>query len=143
MMLLRMAKYIKATRIIAGTPELDFGGAFTTVAVTNGVGDIAHTDRNDAGVTWLLPLGEFEGADTCFTQLTTRIPLKEGDALAFQANFLAHKASPLLRGDRLALTCFTDKNIMRDSQKLMKRWKKSIFNGTGSRHRTLALRAIK
>jgi hypothetical protein len=132
MMLLRMAKYIKAMKITTSTPELDFGGVFTTVAVTNGVGDIAHMDRNDTGVTWLLPLGEFEGADTCFTQFSIWIPLKEGDALAFQVNFLAHQASPLLRGDCLALTCFTDKNIMRDSQRLMKRWKKSIYyDGTG------------
>ena len=135
MMLLRMAKYIKAMRITAGAPELDFGGAFTTVAVMNGIGDIAHMDRNNAGVTWLLPLGEFEGADTCFTQFGIGIPLKEGDALAFQANFLAHKASPLLRGDRLALTCFTDKNIMRDSQKLMKHWKKLIYYGTGKTYK--------
>ncbi|KAF8324837.1 hypothetical protein F5887DRAFT_901971 [Amanita rubescens] len=100
--------------------ELDFYGSFTTVAVTNGVSDILHTDRSDAGLTWVLPIGKWEGGDLGFAQFGRSINLKEGDAVAFQANFLAHQSSPLLGGDRLAFTCFTDSNLMKDSQK----WKK-------------------
>jgi hypothetical protein len=111
-----MAKYIKDGGLIKEYPEIDFMGAFTTVSVTNGVSDILHTDRNDAGLTWVLPIGEWNGGDLCFPQLGIRIPVKEGEAVAFQANFLAHMSSPLVDGDRLALTCFTDGNIMVDSQ---------------------------
>ena len=113
----RLAGYIKEHPLLGNYPELDFKGAFTTVSVTNGISDIMHTDREDAGLTWVLPIGKWEGGDLCIPQFGIRIPMKEGDAIAFQANFLAHMSSALIGGDWLALTCFTDKNLMRDSHK--------------------------
>ncbi|KAF8350838.1 hypothetical protein F5887DRAFT_865952, partial [Amanita rubescens] len=92
--------------------EMDFNGAFTMVSVTNGVSDIMHTDRNDGGLTWVLPIGEWEGGDLCFPQFGITIPIKQGKAIAFQANFLAHMSSLLVSGDHLALTCFTDRYIL-------------------------------
>jgi hypothetical protein len=111
----RMAKYIKKKGLLKGWPELNFGGAFTTVSVTKGVSDIMHTDWNDVGLTWVMPLGKWKGGDLCFPQYGIKIPMKEGDAITFQANFLAHMSSPLLSGERLALTCFTDEMIMIES----------------------------
>lgn len=116
-----MANYIKKKRIWSGFPDLNFGGSFTTVSVTNGVSDIMHTDRNDAGVTWVFPIGEFEGGELSTPNYQIKIPVPQGDAIAFQSNFLGHMSAPLKNGIRLALTCFTDKNIMVDSQKY---WKK-------------------
>ena len=112
-----MATYIRQQGLVDEYKEIDFNGAFTTVAVTNGVSDVMHTDRNDAGLTWVVPIGKWNGGDLCFPQFGIRIPIQEGEAIAFQANFLAHMSSPLVGGDRLALTCFTDRNILLDSQK--------------------------
>jgi hypothetical protein len=86
------------------------------VAVTKGVSDVMHRDGNDAGLTWVMPLGEWKGGDLCIPQYGIKIPIKEGNAIVFQANFLGHMSSPLLSGEHLALTCFTDKCIMMDSQ---------------------------
>lgn len=111
----RMRQYIQSKPFMEEYPHLDFLGAFTTVAVTNGVSDVLHADREDAGLTWVIPLGEYEGGDLCIPQYGMRIPLKPGDAIAFHANILGHHSSELLSGNRLALTCFTDRNIKRDS----------------------------
>jgi hypothetical protein len=116
-----MAEYIKRKKVLRKYPNLDFHGAFTTVAVTNGISDIMHTDRNDVGLTWVLPFGEFEGGNLRIPHYGIEIPIKEGEAIAFQANFVAHMSSPLVSGERLALTCFTDRNIMMHSQRY---WKK-------------------
>ncbi len=86
----RMGEYMEKKRMWRKYPDLNFGGPFTTVSVTEGVSDIAHTDRNDAGL-------------TCF---------------------MAHMSSPMESGYRLALTCFTDKNIMVDSQEYWEKVKK-------------------
>ena len=112
----RMVEYMEKKRMWRDFPDLNFGGPFTTVSVTEGVSDIAHTDRNDAGLTWVVPMGKWEGGDLCIPFYKIKIPIKEGEAIAFQANFMAHMSSPMESGYRLALTCFTDKNIMVDSQ---------------------------
>ncbi|KAF8327853.1 hypothetical protein F5887DRAFT_924642 [Amanita rubescens] len=78
--------------------------------------------RNDAGLTWVFPMGEFEGGELCTPNYATKVPLQEGEAAAFNASFLGHMSAPLTSGIRLALTCFTDKNIMVDSQN---DWKES------------------
>lgn len=106
-----MKAYISSTKVIDGVPELDFLGAFTTIAVTNGVSNVPHVDRNDGGLTWVIPLGKWEGGDLCIPQEGIKVEVRPGDAIAFQANFLAHFCSQLT-GDRLALICFTDRNIL-------------------------------
>jgi hypothetical protein len=90
------------------------------------IADTPHTDRNDVGVTWVLPMGNWEGRDLCIPQYGIKIPVKEGEVIAFQTNLLAHMSSPLASGERLALTCFTDKQIMVDSQEY---WEKQAKKG--------------
>lgn len=108
-----MHAYINSTKLIEDLPELDFLGAFTTVAVTNGISNVMHTDAGDGGLTWVVPIGEWEGGDLCIPQAGIRIEVRPGDAIAFQANFLAHFSSEIKWGNRLALTCFTCRNVLR------------------------------
>ncbi len=81
----RMVEYMEKKRMWRKYPDLNFGGPFTTVSVTEGVSDIAHTDRNDAGLTWVVPMGKWEGGDLCIPFYKIKIPIKEGEAIAFQA----------------------------------------------------------
>ena len=111
----RMCQYIQSKSFMEEYPHLDFLGAFTTVAVTNRVNDVLHTDREDVGLTWVIPLREYERGDLYIPQYGMRIPLKPGDVIAFHTNILRHHSSKLLSGNSLALTCFTDRNIKRDS----------------------------
>ena len=103
-----MWKHIKEKGIIQGRPVLDFNEAFTTLAVTNGVSDVVHTDRNDAGITWVFPIGKWEGGDMCLNQTERIIQVNPGDGIALQASFLAHRSTCLESGSRMALTCFVD-----------------------------------
>ena len=107
-----MLAYIETSEVIKDQPELDFLGAFTTVAVTNGVSNVLHADKNDGGLTWVIPIGDWEGADLCIPQAGVRVAIRPGDAVAFQANSIAHFNSQVKWGKRLALTCFTDRNML-------------------------------
>jgi hypothetical protein len=107
-----MLEYIQSSQVIKDDPDLDFLGAFTTVAVTNGISNVLHRDGEDGGLTWVIPLGDWEGADLCFPQEGRKVEVRPGDAIAFQANFLAHFSSKMKWGDRVALTCFTDRNML-------------------------------
>ena len=123
----RMCQYIQSKSFMEEYPHLDFLGAFTTIVVTNRVSDVLHTDREYVGLTWIIPLKkyegedlcillrEYEGGDLCIPQYGMRIPLKPGNVIAFHTNILRHHSSKLLIRNRLALTCFTDRNIKRDS----------------------------
>ena len=123
----RMCQYIQSESFMEEYPHLDFLGAFTTTAVTNRVSDVLQIDREDVGLTWVIPLREYEGGDLCIffreyeggdlciPQYGMRIPLKPGNVIAFHTNILRHHSSKLLIRNRLALTCFTDRNIKRDS----------------------------
>jgi hypothetical protein len=113
-----MLAYIKTSEVITDRPELDFLGAFTTVAVTNGVSNILHADKNNGGLTWVIPLGDWEGADLCILQEGVQVAIKPGDAVVFQANFIAHFNSQVEWGNRLALKCFTDRNMLFPVMKL-------------------------
>lgn len=107
-----MRAYIASHGVIEEFPDLDFLGAFTTVSVTYGASNILHADKNDGGLTWVVPLGEWEGADLCIPQEQRKVEVRPGDIVAFQANFLGHFNSEILSGNRLAITCFTDRNIL-------------------------------
>lgn len=91
-------------------PQLDFGGAFFTVAVKEGSSERVHIDFNDdvKNVAFVVPFGDFMGADLCLPQLNTRIPISPGQAIAFDAKLLAHCSSPITSGRRIILTLFTD-----------------------------------
>jgi hypothetical protein len=107
-----MQECVCSSKVIEGLPELDFLGAFTTIAVTNGISNVLHADRNDGGLTWVIPLGDWEGGDLCIPQEGIRVAVRPGDAIAFQANFIAHFSSKIQWGNHLALTCFTDRNML-------------------------------
>ena len=77
----RMCQYIQSKSFMEEYPHLDFLGAFTTVAVTNRVNDVLHTDREDVGLTWVIPLREYERGDLYIPQYGMRIPLKPGDVI--------------------------------------------------------------
>ncbi|KJA16329.1 hypothetical protein HYPSUDRAFT_58275 [Hypholoma sublateritium FD-334 SS-4] len=91
-------------------PELDFGGAFFTVAVKEGSSERIHIDFNDdiKNVAFVVPFGDFTGADLCLPQLNTRVPISAGQVVAFDAKLLAHCSSPIISGRRIILTLFTD-----------------------------------
>ena len=112
-----MWNYIKNKKLIGDQKVLDFHEVFTTIAVTNGISDIVHTDRSDARVMWVFPIGDWEGADLCLNQLGRKIEVWPGDGVAFQANFLSHNSSELKDGNRLAFTCFVDRLIFLDAMK--------------------------
>lgn len=110
--LIRMRAYIADTGLIKDFPELDFLGAFTTVSVTYGASNVLHADKNDGGLTWVLPLGKWEGADLCIAQEQGKVEVGPGDIVGFQANLLGHFSSEIMSGHRIAITCFTDRNIL-------------------------------
>lgn len=94
----------------ASRPNLDFDGTFFTVAVKEGSSEVVHIDFNDdcKNVAFVVPFGDFTGADLCIPQLNTRVPILPGQMAAFNAKLLAHCSSPILGGRRIILTLFTD-----------------------------------
>jgi hypothetical protein len=135
-----MWKYIKRKQIIGDRNVLDFHEAFTTVGVTYGASDVIHADRNDAGTTWVFPIGEWEGADLCMVQVGKGVEILPGDGFAFHANTLAHCSSKLVSGERVVLTCFTDKIIFGDAdasdQGLSATEARSSDSGRGNKPKT-------
>ena len=99
----------------ASRPNLDFGGAFFTVAVKEGSSEIVHIDFNDdcKNVAFVVPFGDFKGADLCVPQLNTRVPVSPGQVVAFNSKLLAHCSSPILEGRRIILTLFTDYVVLK------------------------------
>lgn len=112
-----MWSYLKKKNFTGDREVLDFHEAFTTVAVTDGISDIIHTDRSDAGMTWVFPIGDWEGADLCLNQMGKKVEVRPGDGVAFHANFLSHNNSKLKSGKRVALTCFVDRLLFLDAMK--------------------------
>ncbi|KJA16317.1 hypothetical protein HYPSUDRAFT_71417 [Hypholoma sublateritium FD-334 SS-4] len=96
-------------------PELNFGGTFFTVAVKEGSSERVHIDFNDdcKNVAFVVPFGDFQGADLCVPQLKTRVPVLPGQVVAFNAKLLAHCSSPIISGRRIILTLFTDYIILK------------------------------
>lgn len=103
--------------LFASRPGLDFKGVFFTVAVKEGSSEYFHIDFNDYkdGITWVVPLGDWEGGELCLPQLGIKIPICAGQALGVMSGVLAHCSAPITRGKRLILTLFTDKFIVKNS----------------------------
>ncbi|KAF8340163.1 hypothetical protein F5887DRAFT_919561, partial [Amanita rubescens] len=57
---------------------LDFESAFTTVAVMEGSSDRVHVDANDHGISWILPLGDWEGGRLVIPQLKMEVEVHAG-----------------------------------------------------------------
>jgi hypothetical protein len=113
----RLQQYLlKETTLLTQNPNANFYGAFTTVAVKEGVSENLHVDYNDGGITWVIPLGDWEGAQLQLPQLKISIGLVPGDILGFQGRLLAHYNTPISSGTRVVLTCFTCRNVLSTAQ---------------------------
>jgi hypothetical protein len=115
LILLRIPSYLSIFEDIATRYEIDFEGAFTTVAVLEGSSEKVHIDANDHGITWILPLGEWTGGTLVIPQLKMNIDVYPGQLLGFSANILAHYCTPVTSGRRIVITMFTCKNVLFDS----------------------------
>lgn len=113
----RIKKNCSIAKQLAARPALDFGGAFFTVAVKEGTSERVHLDFNDDedGVSWVIPLGEWEGGEFCVPQLNEKIPICAGQALAGMVRILVHSSAPVKKGRRLILTLFSDKTLLKHS----------------------------
>src|SRR5215471_10599899 len=97
-------------KVFADRPGLDLQGPFFTVAVKEGASEIWHIDWNDDvnTITWVIPVGNWEGGEFCIAQLGVRIPIRPGQVLGVRAKLLAHCSAPVASGKRVVFTCFTD-----------------------------------
>jgi hypothetical protein len=107
-------------KAILERPALDFGRAFFTLTIKEGSHEIIHVDWNDDinSITWLTPLQDWEGGFIIFTQNDVKyhIPIHAGDMFGFMACTLAHCTTPVTKGRRIILTCFSDSNVLRNGQ---------------------------
>ncbi|KAG2088893.1 hypothetical protein BD769DRAFT_1372318, partial [Suillus cothurnatus] len=91
-------------------PTLDFGEAFFTLAIKEGISEIVHVNWNDDinSIIWLISLGDWEEGFIVFTQnsIKCHIPIYAGDMLSFMACMLAHCTTSVTKGRRIILTCF-------------------------------------
>lgn len=104
------------TEKLKNRPALQFGGAFFTVAVKEGSSEIIHLDFNDDpnGISWVIPLGDWEGGEFCLPQFGIKIPIQSGQILGAMTRILAHCSAPV-KGFRVILTLFADKNLLNHS----------------------------
>ncbi|KAL0950537.1 hypothetical protein HGRIS_007345 [Hohenbuehelia grisea] len=99
-------------------PWLDFEGAFFTVAVKQGSSKILHLDWNDdkcGGITWVIPVGRWEGGEFCSPQLKACIPVAQGQALGVQARRLVHCGAPA-KGTRVVFMLFADHTLLKQAE---------------------------
>lgn len=95
-------------------PWLDLGGLGYTVFIKcSGEGSL-HLDWNDAlhWFTFIIPLGNFTGANLQLPQLGLSIPVLPRQAIAFQGRLLAHCHSPILDGVRAVLVIFAHQRVL-------------------------------
>lgn len=103
---------------VTAREALDFLGPFFTVAVKEGSSEIIHVDVNDdkAIRTYIFCVGDWEGGELVLPQLGIKIPIHPGQVLAVMSDTLAHCSAPL-KGRRIVFTCFSDKFLMKHSDK--------------------------
>jgi hypothetical protein len=97
--------------------SLDFNGVFFTVAVKEGCSEIIHADWNDNpdSLSWIVPIGNWEGGEWCSPQLGLKFPVQAGQVLAATTHRLVHCSAPITHGQRLIFTLFTDKYLMKST----------------------------
>ncbi|KAF9474886.1 hypothetical protein BDN70DRAFT_898616 [Pholiota conissans] len=100
-------------------PTMDFTGSFFSVAVKEGSSEKVHIDFNDDinGITWVVPLGDWEGGEFCAPQLGYKIPIIPGQILGVMTKLLAHCGAPVTNGRRIVLTLFSDRFLLGHSDK--------------------------
>ncbi|KAJ7579430.1 hypothetical protein C8J56DRAFT_756713, partial [Mycena floridula] len=100
----------------AERPALRFGPAFSCVAFKYGASEIIHLDFSDDWryLTWCMPIGEhWEGAFFVIPQLNIKIPVRPGKMYAVLAGVVAHCSTPITAGQRLILTGFMQKDLLK------------------------------
>ncbi|KAJ7573368.1 hypothetical protein C8J56DRAFT_804846, partial [Mycena floridula] len=100
----------------AEQPALRFGPAFSCVAFKYGASEIIHLDFSDDWryLTWCMPIGEhWEGAFFVIPQLNIKIPVCPGKMYAVLAGVVAHCSTPITAGQRLILTGFMQKDLLK------------------------------
>lgn len=99
--------------------SVDFGGGFFTVAIKEGSSERLHIDFNDhpLSLTWMVPLGDWTGGDFLAPQTGEVIPVRSGQVLGAMTRTLVHCGTPITRGRRLVLTCFTDHTLICHSER--------------------------
>ena len=102
--------------LLADRPALEFGVAFFTIAVKEGSSELIHLDFNDdkEGISWIVPLGDWEGGEFCVPQLNLKIPIQSGQILGAMTRTLTHCSAPV-KGRRVILTLFADKTLLKHS----------------------------
>ncbi|KAF8875575.1 hypothetical protein BD779DRAFT_1678179 [Infundibulicybe gibba] len=96
-------------------PALDFQGAFFAVAVKEGSSEIIHLDFHDFkhSITWIVPLGDWEGGEFCIPQLGIKIPVHAGQVLGAMTGVFAHCSAPVTQGYRVILTLFSENCLVK------------------------------
>ena len=96
---------------------LSVTAAFFTVAAKEGSSENLHLDWNDhpRSVAWVVPIWDdvWEGGDLYVPQVNVRVPSGSGDAIAFSSRHLAHAGTEITEGNRLVLTLFADRTLMK------------------------------
>lgn len=93
---------------------------FFTVAAKEGSTNGLHLDWHDKKqtVSWVVPLGDFDGAESCIPQLGYWIPLQPGQILAVPTCLLIHCGLPATRGRHVILALFADKFLFNLQQSI-------------------------
>jgi hypothetical protein len=113
--------WLKAIKSSGCDNPLLFGGLASMLAATTGQSETPHLDKSDGAYTIVIvcaPTGfgdedlpfDQQWGQIEFPQLGYRMPLRPGQILAFQANYILHSATPLPFTNidrRLVLTLFT------------------------------------
>ncbi|KAJ7573271.1 hypothetical protein C8J56DRAFT_1132068 [Mycena floridula] len=102
----------------AQRPALRFGPAFACLAFKYGASEIIHLDFSDDPrfLMWCMPLGHWEGAFFVIPQLGIKIPIRPGKLYAVLAGVVAHCSTPITAGQRLILTGFMQKDLLRRAE---------------------------
>ncbi len=75
---------------------MDLGPVVFSVAMKEGSSEKVHLDFSDdyAYLSWVIAVGDWEGADFCAPQLGIRFPVCSGQMFAVRTRTLAHCSSP-------------------------------------------------
>jgi hypothetical protein len=94
------------------------GDGIHCVAIKAGSSERIHLDYNDDKVMcWVFTLGEVEGSYLCIPQFGLKFKVRNCSAIGFFAARLAHFTTPPTKGQRVCLTCFTDKFLFKHAMK--------------------------
>ncbi len=96
----------------------DLGPVVFSVAMKEGSSEKNHLDFSDDYVylSWVIAVGDWEGADFCAPQLGFQFPIKSGQIFAVRTRTLAHCSSPITSGRRIVFTCFAERILLQQAE---------------------------